>query len=81
MTLNGDNWEVTGVTSWGRGCASSNYPGVYANSFGKEHLLLKFINSAVSISHKFVLIFQSIFILVVRQWIADTTEATECPRA
>jgi hypothetical protein len=31
MSKIGDNWELVGATSWGKGCALAAYPGVYAD--------------------------------------------------
>ena len=45
MTQKGNNWEVTGVTSWGAGCAGRNAPGVYANAYGNIIRLANLKNS------------------------------------
>ena len=40
VTKVGDNYELVGATSWGRGCAWSSFPGVYADI---RRILIKFM--------------------------------------
>ena len=37
--LNGNNYELSGVTSWGYGCAQAGFPGVYADVLKLSKLL------------------------------------------
>ena len=68
MTKQNGRYEVSGVVSFGKGCAEPFRPGVYANTFGK----LKAYFVLVSILH--------LLYLVLADWIESTTGSGECLR-
>ena len=71
MTLNGSNWEVSGVTSFSFAteCGEENKPTIYANAFGTNIKLIIYYLWAITY-----------IFTAVREWIATTTESEECPR-
>ena len=73
VTQNGNNWEITGVTSWGSGCAGRNAPGVYANTYGRvlRHHVTKIAFQNLKKPGTFS---------VVRTWITSTA-GSECSRS